>query len=200
MNADPLKMVRENLGRVKVYYLRNDSLRALNSMLLGIKEACRVATLPTDIRGLIREAAQTISRDENLKAVLRAPLSYTPGQERQLLAAVADLFKRYMEETQREDHDAALARKQKLDHAFNQGVKLLEQKQISEADASFAEAVNYYKDEHRLFLMIGKALMDAGEVRRAIPYLKRGTEVDSEDKECLMALNTAVEMKQNLGE
>lgn len=197
MNADPLKIVRENLGRVKAYYLRNDSLRALNAMLLGVKEACRVSALPTDIRGLIREAAQTLTRDENLKTVLRGPLSYTPGQERQLFAAVADLYKRYMEELQREDRGDALARKQKLDHAFNQGMKYLEQKQISEADTCFAESITHYKDEHRIFLMIGRALMGAGEARRAIPYLKRGIEVDAEDKECLQALNSAIEQKQN---
>lgn len=196
MNADPLKMVRENLGRVKAYYLRNDSLRALNAMLLGIKEACRVPALPTDVRGLIREAAQTLSRDENLKSVLRAPLSYNPGQERQLLAAVADLFKRYMDLLQHEDPATARARKQKLDQAINLGLKLLEQKQITEADAAFTEAVTYYKDEHRMFLMIGRALMAAGEVRRAISYFKRGTEVDSDDNECLQALNAAIESRR----
>lgn len=197
MASDPLKVVRENLGRVKAYYLRNDSLRALNCMILGVKEACRVPALPTEIRGLIREAAQTLTRDENLKAVLRGPLIYTPGQERQLLAVLADLYKRYLEETQREDRATALARKQKLDQAFNTGVKLLEQKLVSEADASFGEAVTNYKDEHRLFMLIGRALMGAGEVRRAIPYLKRGTEADSADKDCLQLLNEAVEMKGN---
>lgn len=196
MNADPLKIVRENLGRVKAYYLRNDSLRALNAMLLGIKEACRVPALPTDVRGLIREAAQTLSRDENLKSVLRAPLSYNPGQERQLLAAVADLFKRYMDLLQHEDPAAARARKQKLDQAINLGLKLLEQKQVPEADAAFTEAITYYKDEHRMFLLIGRALMAAGEVRRAIFYFKRGTEVDSDDNECLLALNAAIESRR----
>lgn len=192
---DVLKQVRENLGRVKAYYLRNDSARALNHMILGVKEVCRLPVVSTEIRGLVREAVQTLSRDENLKPVMKTPLTYTPGQERQLLAALADLFKRYLEEMDREDRDVALVRKQKIDHAYNAGLKLLEQKQASEADASFAEAVACYRDEHRLFILIGRALLGAEEPRRALPYLKRFVEIEPDNQEGLKLLQDAMQQK-----
>lgn len=192
---DILKQVRENLGRVKAYYLRNDSVRALNHMILAMKDICRLPSLSTELRGLIREAVQTLGRDENLKPVMKSPLSYTPGQELQLLGALADLYKRYLEEMDREDHATALARKQKIDQNYNQGMKLLEQQQISEADACFAEAVTCYKDEHRLFLLIGKSLMEAGEPRRALPYLKRFSELEPDNADGLRLLQEAVQQR-----
>lgn len=192
---DILKQVRENLGRVKAYYLRNESVRALNHMILAMKDICRLPSLSTEMRGLIREAVQTLSRDENLKAVMKHPLSYTPGQELQLLAAVADLFKRYQEQMSHEDHSVALARKQKIDQCYNQGIKLLEQQQVSEADTCFAEAVTYYKDEHRLYMLIGKALLEAGEARRALTYLKRFIEIEPDNAEGLRLIQEAVQQK-----
>lgn len=192
---DIQKQVRENLGRVKAYYLRNESIRALNYMILGMKEACRLPTLSTELRGIVREAVQVLSRDENLKPIMRTPLSYTPGQELQLLGVLVDIYKRYLEEMDREDSAVALARKQKIDHAYNLGLKLLEQKQVSEADASFAEAVACYRDEHRLFMLIGRAMLDGGEARRAMPYLKRFSELEPQNVDGLRLLQEALQQR-----
>lgn len=190
------RAIREQLGRVKPYYLRNETLRALNAALMGVKGVAALGMAPSlDIRGAIREAVQLLSRDEQVKKLLKAPLAYQPGQERQLLAALAALYKAYLEEMNREDHDAALARKQKLDQAFNLGIKLLGQGQVSEADAAFAEAITHYRDEHRVFVLIGKALLGAGEDKRALPYLRRGMEVCPEDPDLRTLLETAGRVK-----
>lgn len=186
-----MRGIKEQLGRVKPYYLKNDMLRALGAAVLGVKGVVQLGvTPPTEIRGLVREGAQLLSRDEKVKKLLKAPLMYQPGQERQLLAQLASVYKILLEEESREDKAAAFARKQKIDHNLNLGLRLLAQGQVSEADAAFAEAVSQYKDEHVLFKLIGKALAEAGEVRRAVPYLKKGLEALPQDAEMAALLET----------
>lgn len=176
------KEIRDHLGRVKPYFLRGDTLRALASAISGIK-GLSAASPGTDIRGLIREAAQMLSRDARIRANVReGALVYQPGNERTLLGHLIQAYKAMREDSEKEDREATLARKIRLDQAYNQGVRHLEQGRVSEADACFSEAVAHYKNEHRLFHLIGKTLMDAGEVRRALPYLKRGVDACPDDE------------------
>ncbi len=173
MNA---KSVRENLGRAKSYYQRKDLARALASVVVAIREI-GTAQAPTDVRSLLREVVQILSRDATVKDSLKAPLIYQPGQEKNLLAPLAKVYQSLRSAEGVEDHKTALTRKLKIDENIGYGMKALEQKKISEADAFFAEALKHYRTEHAAFTMIAKALMAAGEFRRAYPYLKKGTEV-----------------------
>lgn len=187
-----MRGIREQLGRIKPYYLKNDMVRALGAALLGVKGVVELGIAPsTELRGLIREGVQLLSRDESVKKQLKGQLMYQPGQERALLVQLAALYKTVLEEQDKEDRETAFSRKQKLDQSLSLGLRLLAQGQISEADAAFAEAVTAYKDEHVLFKLIGKALVEAGEARRAAPYIKKGLEAVPEDAD-LLALLTAV--------
>ena len=133
-----LREAKEHLGRVKPYYLRNETLRALASAIMGIKGIVGLNIQPgMDVRGLIREAVQLLSRDDGVREHVGAPLLYQPGQERQVLAQLAAAYKNLLEAQNRENYEDASARKLKLDQYFNMGLKLLEQRQISEADAAF---------------------------------------------------------------
>lgn len=169
------KEIREHLGRVKPYYLRNEIQRALGAAIAGL-QGLGNSQPTTEMRGVIREAIQLLSRDDEVRKYLKAPIIYQPGQEKAVLVQLALVYKGIREAAEYEGHDTALNRKIKMDQAFNQGVKLLDQGRASEADACFVEAISCYKDEHRIFSLIGKALIGAGEIRRALPYLKRGAE------------------------
>ncbi len=171
-----VKNVRDNLGRAKMYYQRKDLARALAAVIVAIR-AIGTAQAPTDVRGLLREIIQMFSRDATVKKLVPAPLIYQPGQEKNLLGPLAKIYQSLRSTEGAEDHKAALQRKLKIDENLNYGMKSLEQKKPSEADAFFTEAVKHYKTEHALFCMIGKAFMEANEFRRAYPYLKRATEV-----------------------
>lgn len=191
-----LREAKEHLGRVKPYYLRNETLRALASAIMGLKAIVALNIQPAmDVRGLIREAVQLLSRDEGVKQQLTGPLLYQPGQERQILAQLAAAYKLLHEAQSRESYEVAAARKLKLDQHFNAGLKLLEQRQVSEADAEFTETLNYYRDEYRVFAFIGKALVEAGEHRRAGPYLKKGLEIAPTDAELLKLFDQITQLK-----
>lgn len=188
-----IRVIRDYFGRVKPHHLRGETMRALSAALTGLKGVVALnAPLSTEIRSYIREASQLLARDEQIKKHLKAPLIYQAGQERQLFAVLAGVYKALLEETGREDHDAALARKQKIDHAYNLGMKLLSQGDVSEADAAFSEAIRFYRDEDKLFLLIGKALLEAGEVRRAVARLQEGLESLPGDPELQALLTKAV--------
>lgn len=168
--------IREQLGRVKPYYLRNEMLRALAALITGLK-GLEGGGLPSmDIRGPLREAISLVTRDQQVKELLTSPLVYQPGQEKAVLAQIIPIYKALSDAQNAENHDQALERKIQLDQNYTLGLRHLEQNRVSEADAAFAQAVTLYRDEHRIFCMIAKALQGAGEIRRAYPYAKRGAE------------------------
>lgn len=171
-----IRKLREHLGRIKIYYLKGDTLKALGSAVAGLKEL-GAATPPIDVRGALREGIQMLARDEAIKGRLKAPLIYQPGKERDMLALLEPLCRRMEEEAGQEPHDTALARKQRIDQALALGVKLLAKGQTSEADAAFQEAVKCYRTEHTLFQLIARALLEAGQARRAFPYAKKAVEL-----------------------
>ena len=191
-----IRQIRENLGRVRTSFQRNETIRALTCFIAGLSGIGNNAA-PTDIRGDIREALQFLVRDEQIKALLPGgQYSYTPGQEHEMLVFFTQIHDLLKEAAETENHEDALARKIKIDSAYNTGKKLMEYGKVSEADAYFAEAVQSYKDEHRLFYMIASLLVDAGEVVRAGPYLKKGLEVLPGDPDLTALLERARVLRQ----
>lgn len=174
--------IREQLGRVKPYYLRNETLRALAAIVSALN-ALGNTVPPMDLRGPLREAISLITRDSQVKELLKAPIIYQPGQEKAILAQLVPIYKVLQEAENFESREDALNRKVQLDQAYNLGLRHLEQNRVSEADAEFARALTFYKDEHRIFCMIAKALLDAGEIRRAYPYAKRALESQPTQKD-----------------
>ena len=191
-----IRKIRDNLGRIKVYYLKGDSLRAVGAAVAALREL-GAAQPPLDVRSLLREGVQYLARDEAIKSRLSAPLTYQPGQEKALLALLAPVFGRMEQEAGIEEHAAALARKRQMDQCLILGRKLLAQGKASEADESFRQAVGFYRDEHRLFLLIGKLLLEAWQPRRAISYLKRAMEVEPENAVPRELCNTALKEREN---
>ena len=193
-----IREIRENLGRVRTSFQRNEMIRAVNCFVEGLR-ALGGSAPPTDLRGDIREALQLLVRDEQVKTLLPdGQCAYTPGQEKELLALFTKIHDQLKEAAETEDRASALARKIKIDQAYNAGKKLLEQGRVSEADASFAEAVLAHKDEHRLFYMIASLLVEAGEVVRAGPYLKKGLEALPNDPELMALLERARALRQEM--
>ena len=189
-----LRQIWENLGRVKPYYLRNETLRALSSLIAGVQGSLTLAGgLPTDVRSPLREAVQLMCRDELVKKHSEVQLAYQQGQERQLLTTLTTLYRHIEAELNSEDDATAMARKQRLDQALNQGLRSLEAGRVSEADEYFQAAVANYRDERRLFFYIGKSLMDANAAKRAVPYLRRGAEINPDDAEMSALLAQAAQ-------
>jgi predicted Zn-dependent protease len=192
-----VRKVRESLGRVRTSFQRNETRRALAFFISGLQSIGN-STTPPEVRGDIREAVQLLARDEQIRKHFPGGqnTSYTPGQEKALLQLVTQIHDMLVEAEGKESPEEALARKIKIDQTFNAGKKLMEQGKASEADASFAEAVQSYKDEHRLFYMIAKLLVDAEEVVRAGHYLKKGLEVLPDDPDLMALLERARVLRQ----
>lgn len=188
MMAVDARQVREHFARSRAYYQRRDTVRALASACAGIEGMLGVGMAGiglVEAQGALREVLQIFTRDAAIRGAVGdlAPqgFAYQKGEERVLLAMLQTAQRELEAAESRESYEDALARKQRIDAALLLGMRCLQQNRTSEADACFAEAVKNYRDEHRLFLCIGRLLVDAGEVRRAIPYLKRGLVADPQD-------------------
>ena len=190
-----MRQVREHLGRVKPYYLKNETLRALHSLITGLKGALLLpGGMPTPVRGSVREAVQLMARDEMIKKRLPTQLMYQSGQERQLLAVLIKTYKEIETELNTENYDTTSQRKQQLDAMLNQGLRSLEAGRVPEADEYFHQAITYYRDEHRLFFFIAKSLIEADAPKRAVPFLRKGLEVAPDDTEMAELLERASQM------
>ncbi len=192
-----IKDVRIHLGRVKSYYQRNDMEHALASLIMGMKGMGN-KPYPSEIRSLIRESLLQIGRDPTIVQHLGKPIAYQPGQEQTILVALAQVYKTIRGLEDKESHEQALNRKISMDRNLNQGMKLLSSNKVSEADECFNEAISFYKDEHSIFSIIGKALLGANQVRRAFPYLKRAVKADPNNARTKALFDECVELRSKL--
>ena len=186
-----IRQIREHMGRVKAYYLKNETLRALASLISGLKGALALpGGLPADVRGPLREAVQLLARDELIKKHA-GQLMYQQGQERQLLAVMMRLRDVIEAELNSEDEAVSAARKLRLDQALNQGLRSLEAGRVSEADEYFQQALVNCRDEYRAYFYIGKSLLEANAAKRSLPYLRKGVEACPDDAEMSAMLEKA---------
>lgn len=187
-----LRKARENLGRIKIYYLKGESLRALQAAIGALKDLVQCNPLPSEMRGLLREGLQLISRDDNIKPFLKGPFIYQPGQERNLLVTLVAAYKSMDDAVSQESHATSLERKRRLDQAINLGQKFLAQGKVSEAEEAFQAALRNYRDEHRVFLLVGRWLLEAQQPRRAVPYLRKATELEPTNTAAFELLSAAM--------
>lgn len=177
------KQIKNSLGRVKLYYQKNEIKRALEAAVYALQNVG--ATANTEVRSSIREVIQLISRDEQVKKFSTAPMIYQPGSESIILKQLIKIYNKIKEEDSKVSHKQRLERKINLDRLFNEGIKALKNKNSTAADENFAQALTFYEDEHHIYYMIALALKEAGEIRRAYPYAKRGAELSANSKSCV---------------
>lgn len=193
-----MKDILGHLGRIKIYYKRNEIISALGFFVMALQGIIPINALPTDLKSRIREAVQLFGRDERVKKYYPNGLVYQPGNEKALYVAVKSIYKQLKEGQKGEELIAARTRILKLDDQFNEGLRSLAKGNVSEADAYFAEAVSCVKDEIRLYSFIGKALLEAKEVRRAFPYLRKGVELAPDDAVIKVLFDEATKQRDAL--
>jgi tetratricopeptide (TPR) repeat protein len=194
-----LRKVKDLCSRAKSYAQKGDTLRALTTLCSGLKELTRSsAPAPSDMRGLVREVVQSLSSMDIIKETSRHPFKYEPGQERALLLLCEELAIAIDVKLNHESYEMAAERKLKLDQTLNRALRTLEQGQIAKADEIFSEALVFYRDEHRVFTYIAKALMNVGAIKRAQGYVRRGLAVVPGDAVMLALMDELA--KQQPGE
>ncbi len=187
-----IRKIKEQLGRIKVYTSRSETIRALETAIVALKSILKTGKPPiAELRSLLYENIPFILQDPLFKKYITKTITYQPGQEKELLSVFTDIHKKIIVDQEKEAYLTTRTRKQNLDKAFNSGVKFLEQKQISEADVAFTEALTFYRDEHRIFSLIVKALIKTNEFIRATDYIKKGLTCIPEDPE-LKKLSTII--------
>ena len=191
MNAN-LKVYKEHLARAKGYYHRlergyerGDLLRCLLNVAAGIQVYMQMRK---ELFGRERMEADNalivmmnqLDRVDELKVYYPGGVKFQKGKEKLLLAytlkAVQDLNTMIEQETL----EATMARKLKIDQFLNKAQVLLGDNKIELAEERFKWAVEQYVDEHSLFSVIAKKLMEANQVGRALKYWERAMDVDPE--------------------
>lgn len=177
-----IRKIREDLGRAKTSCMRRDFPRALFLAITALKELGGMSA-PADVRGDFREALTVLTSSPEFKKAYSRPVSYQPGAERALLGLFIGLYKEIKGQEDQEDYETTLQRKLNLDRLLKEGRFYLAQGKASEADASFAQALQYVKNETAVFALMAKAMMEAGEYVRALGHIRNGLKVKPQDAE-----------------
>ncbi|MDR1857768.1 MAG: hypothetical protein LBR22_11570 [Desulfovibrio sp.] len=185
------RLIRENLGKAKVSCGRQELRRALFLALAAMKELGG-KQFPFDLRGDFRDLISNLQSDPEFRKVCPKHIAYQPGSEQTVQAMLADALRALSGVANEEGYEATLDRKLKLDRNIIEGKRKLAEGKPSEADAAFAEAMKYYKDEVAVFPMIARLFMESKEYVRALGHLREGLKAvpDSEQmrsmaEECL---------------
>ncbi len=165
--------MRDQLLRAQRYYGQNKIIECIGVAIMVLR-AIGDATPATEVASALRDLMNLLGNNADVVAIAGKKLTFSTGQEKVILAGLAQVFKVMMANKDKEDHAAAMERKLNIDKYFNEGMRCIKENKISDAPEYFDKAITYYKDEHSLFALIGKAFMDAGAPKRAFPYLSKG--------------------------
>ncbi|UJX41865.1 hypothetical protein K9F62_03955 [Desulfovibrio sp. JY] len=173
------KSIREDLGRAKAAYAKNEDLRTVQLLATALKAFVSVKLPSSDrtiVEGLLRECFANISKLPRVKKYAPNGVPYAKGQEQKLCAYLLPLAQKIADDINRESLDAMRERKLRIDHAVIKGTKLLGEGNLLEAQRNFRAAVEDYVDEKGLFPLIASRLIDAGHFKASLEYIKRAME------------------------
>lgn len=188
-----IRAVLENFNRAKAYFHRHDVLRAMLTMAAGLKAMAGAVVVGPEkgqAVSMIMELIQLLNRTDEVTRHLPGGLSYSRGEEKKLFVALAGVVKAVKESMDEEDEDQARERKLRLDRLLIRGRKMLEDKKFGEAEKAFAESMEYYRDENKVFAYVASMFLQAGQYKQALAYLSlaREKDPDPEDLEESLAL------------
>ncbi|MBO4369618.1 MAG: hypothetical protein J5803_05920 [Desulfovibrio sp.] len=189
-----IRKIREDLGRVKTGCQRRDVQHALYLLIGSLKELGGQRPT-TDLRSDFREAINTMASDPEFKAICTQPLIYKPGNEREILTLLIQVYQVMVGKKNSESYEEACERKLKIDHSLRDGKKFLSHGRIQDAELCFAEAIKNYKDEHALFLMIAKAYIEIKEFSRGLGYLREGLKRAPQDPNLRQLADECLKMR-----
>jgi len=189
------KSIREDLGRAKAAYAKNEELRVLLCLAQALKAFVLVKPFGperTTIEGLFREVFSSLARLPHVAAFAPKGLPYVKGQEQKLAGYVAALYKKVEAEIQRETLEGMRARKLRIDQFVIKGSKFLAENNLLEAQRNFRSAVEEFVDEKGLFPLVAGKLLDAGHHKASLEYVKRAIEEYPDNSRAYDFLMTAL--------
>ena len=188
------RKIREDLGRARASSSRRDPERALYLTISALKDLGGQPA-PTDLRGDLRTTVGALTADPDLKEYLPAGLGYQPGNEKDLLQVLANAYQNMKGSAEQEDYETTLQRKLNIDRNLRDGKKFLSEGRASEADACFAEAMKFYKDEFAIFAMMATAMINAGEYVRALGHARNGLKENPQNAELIHLANECIRLR-----
>ena len=188
------RKIREDLGRARASSARRDPIRALYLTISALKDLGGQPA-PTDLRGDLRTTVGALAADPDLKDHLPAGLGYQPGNEKDLLQILANAYQGVKGNADQEDYETTLQRKLNIDRNLRDGKKFLSEGRASDADACFAEAMKFYKDELAIFATMATAMINAGEYVRALGHIRNGLKEDPQNAELIHMANECIRLR-----
>jgi len=192
--------VSQNIARAKKLLERNDVVRALESLILGLNtfEATQVMSrVRVGVEFSIQECVDACNVHKDIRELIqsiaqsdKAVIIYTPGEEAKLVA-VLGLVRKALVKAEAQEQQAALerARRQK-EMQFAAARQALLQGELPKGRALLRRIGEEYSADLGVLALIGNILIEAGFLADATPYLEQAIADFPREKDAYGALAT----------
>jgi Flp pilus assembly protein TadD len=197
--------VSHNLNRARSLLKRDDTVRALESMIAGI-DAFHPNTMPGKLRFevevLISECVQELNRQPMVRALLEklshspnASVPYQPGKEVKLRSLLQLVFKALKESIADRERNAEEERVKRKELLLQKGAELLKAGDMPRGKAALRVAAEEFGKEKGIFVQVADLLLahnlhfEAGEMlERAIEEFPKDAAAYGKATQCWTTL------------
>jgi tetratricopeptide (TPR) repeat protein len=145
---------------------------AMYEGLLGILRCKLMAREKKELAELIEKNVYILNNNQQLREVYPILLEYKPGNEKKLLSQLKEIIDVLQEDLANEAQKQLAELERKKQESLKKAKKLLEEKEIDQADRIFQQLIKEFDKDFKLKIDISDSLIDAEEYKKAIEYLK----------------------------
>ena len=175
--------VSQDIARAKKLLERNEAVRALDSLILGLNgfEAAHVlGRARTGVEFSIRECVEACNGDKNIRGVIRhfaksekASITYTPGEEGKLVGILGLLRKALVEAGSAAQRAEEEKTRQRRDTQITTAWKAMRNGELPKGRALLRKTGEEFGSELEVLTMIGDILIEFDFLLDAVPYLEQ---------------------------
>lgn len=180
-----INQVRTQIATAKANVLKGDITNSLKRFIYALHALVQGGVqIPTEIKTLIRDTATEYNSFKQIKDELGISFNYVAGEEKKLLVACMKAYEHLTkEEKEEESYEDALKRKKNLDAHLIAVKDFLSRNFLEQADEEVEKAMEYYKDEHKIFAYLGELYLQSNYITRAKHFFKQATEAEPNNQD-----------------
>lgn len=180
-----INQIKTQLATAKANVIKGDITGSLKRFIYALHALTQGnAQIPTEIKSLIRDTATQYSSFSQIKDELGITFNYVAGEEKKLLVACMKAYEHLSKDAKEdESYEDALKRKKSLDAHLIAVKDFLSRNFLEQADEEVEKAMEFYKDENKIFAYLGELYLQSNYITRAKHFFKRATEVEPNNQE-----------------
>lgn len=181
--SNELTKARQQLSQIRTYLRTGKPLpaiQALHSTILIVLKNPLMKSEKDEFSQMLEDAVYSIMADPSVKKLYPRNISYTPGNERQLLDEVRELLETMDSDIRDAVQEAVRLREERRQKLLAEGEAFLEKGDVEKARQTFVILARENKDDSVLQGQIGEVFLKHAAYEDAIGYLEIALKMNPE--------------------